>query len=121
MPIHRVLATQGRDFTHREMKNIIRRLYRFFETHPEKFKIGKLYGLHGHIYYNVSGVRATPERIDLDYRKEFIPTLIHECLHNFYPHAEEDDILALEKKIVKELTERQVKAILRKFVQHVCK
>lgn len=120
MPIHKVLASKGRDFTHKEMKNIIRRLYRFFERHPEKFRIGKLYGLHGHTYYFATEKRAKPESIDLDFRREFIPTLIHECLHNFYPHAEEEYIVELEKKVVKELTERQVKSILRKFVEHVC-
>ncbi len=121
MPIHKALNATGKDFTHKELINIIRRLYRIFEKHPEKFTIGKLFGLHGHIsYYSGNKRGISIDRISLDHRGEFFATIVHECLHYLYPNAEEENVLALEKKIMRELTERQIKAILKKFVENIC-
>ena len=55
------------------------------------------------------------EEICLDYRRELIPTLIHEYLHKWYPDKCETWILNLESRIVNALSVKQVKNIIKAF------
>jgi hypothetical protein len=55
------------------------------------------------------------EEICLDYRKELIPTLIHEYLHKWHPDKCETWILNLESRIVNALSIRQIKNIIKSF------
>jgi len=53
--------------------------------------------------------------ISLDYRKELVPTLIHEYLHKWNPEECETSILNMERKIVNSLSLKQVKNIIKAF------
>lgn len=48
----------------------------------------------------------------LDPDDRILPTIIHECLHIIYPRKTERDILNLEKKIAKRISEQQLKKLL---------
>ena len=55
------------------------------------------------------------EEIDLDYRKELIPTLIHEVLHYLHEDWSETKVLKVEKHIVNSLSVKQIKTIIKRF------
>jgi hypothetical protein len=96
--------------TKMEVRNYTRKLYRFLdEGHRITFK--RLRKYRGSIL-----THQFPTQLHLDYRNELIPTLIHESLHYFYPEKSEAWILEHEKIISNRLTERQVKNILKRFV-----
>jgi len=48
----------------------------------------------------------------LDPDDKILPTLIHECLHLLYWDQQEDWILAMEKRITKRISEKQMKNLL---------
>jgi len=67
----------------RERKNeaysITSKLYHFLQSHPDSIIFKKLSG-------GKTGDYTTgDDEIRLDYRKEIIPTLIHEFIHHLYP------------------------------------
>ena len=53
------------------------------------------------------------EEIIIDYRKDIIPTLIHELLHLWHPKLSEERIVKEEKRIVKALTPSHCKKIVK--------
>ena len=58
-------------------------------------------------------------QITLDYRKEIIPSLIHEALHHWYPKWSESKIVKHERLIVNKLTEKQVKNIIKAMAYYL--
>jgi hypothetical protein len=106
-----------------QVNRYTRKLYRFLdkfleEGHQIKFKKMRT---------NVGELRTGPYLelhegpaiITLDHRMDVISTLVHETLHRFYPFANEEWILDMEKKIMNKLTERQVKNIIKKLGQAI--
>ena len=67
-----------------------------------------------HGYCDINGGLA-PIVIILDPRREFIPTLVHECLHGIYPDYSERKVHHLERVIMQNITSRQVMSLLRCF------
>ena len=57
------------------------------------------------------------EGITLDYRKDIIPTLIHECIHLLEPEWSEAQVAYSEKRVVNALTEDNVIMLLMFFVK----
>lgn len=53
--------------------------------------------------------------IDIDPRKEFIPTAIHECLHYLYPDWTETKVLKIEKNLMNQIDYFE----LSKFLKHL--
>lgn len=93
----------------------LKRIQRFIKRPNVKFLI------HGIPIKNEHGFCLTysnpkdPILIILDPRKEFIPTLIHECLHGMYPKYKERKVKTLEAFIMKRITSNQVVELLRTF------
>jgi len=56
-------------------------------------------------------LRETPE-IVVDFRKDIIPILVHECLHVIYEDLPEEDILSLERFVIDHMTPLQAKRVL---------
>jgi hypothetical protein len=84
------------------------RMYKLFEKRPDIFELKKLRGIYGECVYD-------EDKIYIDYRKIFLPTLIHEVLHYFYPDWSETKVLKEESKIVNALSVRQVQNILKRY------
>lgn len=71
------------------------------------FKLQKLKG--------VMGYCAWEDGIMLDYRRELIPTLIHECIHYMYPDWSETQVLYAEKRIINTINLVQVIKLIKCF------
>lgn len=71
---------------------------------------------HGYCIYNVSS--PSHAIVILDPRKEFILTLIHECLHGVYPEYKEVKIKSLERAIIKKSSTRSIISLLSYFCKH---
>lgn len=72
------------------------------------FKLKKLKGVMGYCEWE--------NGISLDYRRELIPTLIHECIHFLNPKWSETQVLYAEKRVVNSITAVQVIKILKLFI-----
>ena len=53
------------------------------------------------------------QEITIDYRKDIIPTLIHEFTHHLYPDWKEGRVEGYERKVMKFLTSIQSKNLIR--------
>jgi len=96
-----------------EVSQFTRKLYKFLkDDHKIEFK--KMRAYVGQIE-----TETYPTVILLDHRKDLIPTLIHEALHYFYPDASETWVLKMEKKIVSQLSQQQVRNIIRCLGQNI--
>ena len=67
----------------------------------------------------VCGICFWEKGIVLDYRREIVNTLIHECLHFIEPNWCEAQILYAEKRIVNAVTKKQIITLLKAFVKKV--
>lgn len=56
-------------------------------------------------------------KIEIDFRYEILPTLIHECLHHFHPKWSEDRVYAEEAKIVKLLSKKSAILLFKELAQ----
>ncbi len=93
----------------KEVKQLYRKVFSLVKKKSGKFfKLKKLRGVMGWCEWE--------DGIKIDYRKEFIPTLIHECIHYLKPEWSESKVLYAEKRIVNYLTARQVIKLLKVFV-----
>ena len=98
-------------FRKKDLYNYTNRIYRFLEKHGDAIIFIKIQGPQTGFYD-----RAGDEfSIEIDYRKEIIPTLIHELLHRWYPEWCETKVRKVETQIVNQLSERQCKNILKKL------
>ena len=52
------------------------------------------------------------DEITLDYRKELLPTLIHEFIHKFHPTKNEKWVMKREKFIMRRVSPGQAKRLL---------
>jgi len=59
------------------------------------------------------------DEITIDYRKELIPTLIHEIMHCLHPDWCETKVLTKEREVVNAMSLRQCKNILRRFSSYL--
>jgi len=84
------------------------RLYSELRKPERNIILKKLRGLCGLYDYG-------SEDITLDYRRELVPSLIHEILHHFNPDKCESWVLSEEKKIMNALSVRQIKNIIKAF------
>ena len=73
------------------------------------FVLKKLKGAHGYCEWD--------EGIVLDYRKEFIATIVHECIHLIEPDWNEAQVLYSESRILNTISEDDVVRLLLFFVK----
>lgn len=99
--------------TKTEVNRFTHKLYRFLDDdHTVKFR--RMRNLRGWIL-----TEQYPTHLSLDPRDEIIPTLIHEALHYFYPNASESWVLRMEAKIIRSLSERQLRNIIRRLAKNI--
>ncbi len=84
------------------------RMYKLFKTNPETFVLKKTRMCDGD-YDPVDDI------INIDYRKEFISTLIHEVLHYLHPSWCETKVMREEIRIMNALSLCQIKTVLKRF------
>ena len=87
------------------------RLYKDLKN-DQQISLKKMKGICGLYDYD-------DDSIVLDFRREIIPTLIHELLHKWHPWASETKILEMERAIVNKLTAEQAKRILKYLVNAI--
>lgn len=73
------------------------------------FTFEKLKGVHGYCEWE-DGIR-------LDYRKDLVPTIIHECIHLMYSKWSESKVSYTERRIVNTITPDDVTRLLMFFVK----
>ncbi len=73
------------------------------------FCLKKLRGVHGYCEWD--------DGIILDYRKDFIPTIIHECIHFIEPDWSEAQVCYAEKRVVNALQEQDIIDLLKIFIK----
>ena len=73
------------------------------------FIFKKLKGVHGWCEWE--------DGILLDYRKDLIPTIIHECIHLLEPDWSESQVAYSEKRVINTITEDDVIMLLMIFVK----
>jgi hypothetical protein len=96
-----------------DIYKITRRLYYLLRHHADYIVFKKIRGACGY-YLNDKSIS-----INLDYRKEIIPTLIHEALHHWHPDWSETKVLNNERMIINNLSMRQIKNILRVLAENI--
>ena len=95
-------------YTKRQLYEETGKLYAFLRSHPKKIILKKLNRMHGTYDYGT-------DEVELDYRRELIPTIIHESLHYYHPELSETDILKKEKNIINQLSIQQIRNIIKKL------
>ena len=73
------------------------------------FYFKKLKGVHGYCEWE--------DGIILDYIKDLIPTIIHECIHLLEPDWCESKVAYAEKRIINTITEDDVVMLLMIFIK----
>ncbi len=73
------------------------------------FTLKKLKGVHGYCEWD--------DGILLDYRKDLIPTIIHECIHFIEPKWSEAQVMYAESRVINTITEDDVTKLLMFFVK----
>jgi hypothetical protein len=80
------------------------------EKGPSFFSFRKMRGTVGLCYEDF---------LEFDYRKDIIPTMLHECIHYIYPEWSETKVLYAEKRLVNHLTTLQVANFLKIIAQKI--
>lgn len=99
--------------TKAEVNRFTRKLYRFLDD-GHKVEFRRMRSLRGWIV-----TEHYPTHVSLDPTDKIIPTLIHEALHYFHPQASETWVLRMEAKIVRSLSERQIRNIIRRLAKNI--
>lgn len=73
------------------------------------FVLKKLKGVHGWCEWE--------DGVLIDYRKDLIPTIIHECIHLLEPDWSESQVSYSEKRVVNSISEDDVVKLLINFIK----
>lgn len=95
------------EYSKGKLYRITHRLYKELRNDPD-ILVTKMRSFCGEYDYGTDVIK-------LDFRKEIIPTLIHEYLHKWNPNACETWVLQEERKIINALSEKQVIRIIVEF------
>ena len=90
-----------------EINNFIKKLHHFIIHRPDNISFERLKGRTCGFYDHET------EEITIDYRKDIIPTLIHEFTHHLYPDWKEGRVEGYERKVMRFLTSVQSKNLIR--------
>jgi len=87
------------------MQQLIQDIITLLKTKPPHFfQFKKIRGL-------TTGFYKT-NHIELDYRKDIVQTIIHECIHVLLPEYSETKTIQTEKAVLKEISNYQVAEML---------
>jgi hypothetical protein len=104
--------TKPKDLDKNKLRYIFRRIIeRIKEKEKGFFQIKKLKGYRGLWYYG--------DMIEIDYRKEVIPTIIHEVLHDLYENNTEKWVYQVESKISQILKTKDIINLLQAFISNL--
>jgi hypothetical protein len=96
------------------MQQIIQTIILFLKSKPPRFFQFK------RIYGRTTGF-FKGDHIELDFRKDLVQSIIHECIHALHPDLSETKVLSMERAILKVITNIEVAeilAILAKKIKH---
>ncbi len=102
--------TPRKIYNRRKVYTFLSNMYKIFNDNPGLFKVQKIRVFQGECdeYEDV---------ILLDYRKEFISTIIHEVLHYMHPNWSECQVYREETRVMNSLSICQIRHILQRFVK----
>lgn len=87
-----VKNTDPKDMDRKKLRYIFRRVLQRIKEKPEGFfKFRKMRG--------IRGLWCGGDMIEIDHRKEIVPTIIHEVLHDLYETKTEKWVYHVESKI----------------------
>jgi hypothetical protein len=87
------------------MQHIIENIITFLRSKPpEFFQFKRIYGRTTGFFKG--------DHIELDFRKDLIQSVVHECVHALHPELSETKVLAMERAIIKIITNIEVAEIL---------
>jgi len=94
------------------MQHLIENIIRFIKSKPpEFFQFKRIYG-------RTTGY-FKGDHIELDFRKDLVQSLIHECIHALHPELSETKVIKLERQVIKEITNLQVANILQMLARKI--
>jgi hypothetical protein len=103
-----VINKDPKKFTNAQLRYIFRRIIARIKQKPRgHFELKKLRGC--------MGLCCWEEGISIDFRKELIPTIIHEVIHDLYPKNWEGWVYRVESKIVNILTVSDIYELMKTF------
>jgi hypothetical protein len=104
--IVKIEKTKPKDLNSNKLRYIFNKiLNRIKEKNVGFFKFKKMRRIRG--LWNCGDI------IEIDYRHEIVPTIIHEILHDIYENASETWVSTVESKITQTLTSEDIVNILR--------
>lgn len=94
-----------------ESLNLFKNVLSLVQTSDSNFfRLKKLRGAMGYCEWE--------NGIVIDYRRELVPTIIHECIHFLNPEWSESEVLYAEKRVINCINAKQVVGLLSAFVLH---
>ena len=110
--IVKIEKTKPKDLDSNKLRYIFNEiLNRIKEKNLGFFKFKKMRG--------VRGLWNCGESIEIDYRHEIVPTIIHEVLHDIYENASESWVISVESKITQMLKSEDIVNILRLTLEKI--
>jgi hypothetical protein len=107
-----VKNTDPKDLDRRKLRYIFRRVLKRIQDKPNGFfKFRKMRG--------IRGLWCGGDMIELDYRREIVPTLIHEVLHDLYESNSEKWVYQVESKISQILKPKDVYKLLKSMFSNM--
>lgn len=101
-----VKNTDPKNLDRKKLRYIFRRVLKRIEEKPKGFfKFRKMRGVRGLWWYG--------DLIEIDHRKEIVPTVIHEVLHDLYQNNSEKWIFQVESKISQILHPKDIYKLLK--------
>lgn len=91
---------------------ILHSIYEFLKEKSDTIILKKIKCMDG--YYD-----PDVDLIAVDYRKEFLSTLIHEILHSLHPDWCETKVVLTEREIMNTMTVRQCKNVIKRFAAYI--
>ena len=103
-----VKNTDPKNMDKKKLRYIFRRvLWRIKQKPDGFFKLRKMRG--------VRGLWWSGDMIEIDHRKEIVPTIIHEVLHDLYEYNSEKWVYQVESKISQIIKPRDVFNLMQSF------
>jgi hypothetical protein len=88
----------------KKVYNIVSNIYKELKNN-QRVSFKRLKGYQGE--YDYCG-----DEITIDYRREILPTLIHEFLHKWHPTKSESWVLNMERFVIQRISPSQAKRLL---------
>jgi len=101
-----------KEYTRSQLRYIFRRIIKRISEKPRGYFVFKR-------MRGICGEYCWDESIKIDHRKQLIPTIIHEVLHDLYPKNWEGWVARIELKIVNILTPYDIWKLLSIFFTKV--